>query len=132
MAEMNFSGNFGLEKLFISCTPIFDDFSGSLYTNIKLPGDESWTRVTPSMAREDLEASMRHENLHHQKRMAAKLVPGPRERLSRPSHPPIRLPPPRDPPVSTGAEIDNGAMAGGSNGRRPRWTAPGGAMLRSV
>ena len=33
MAEMDFSGNFGLEKLFISCTPIFESetmFRGSV------------------------------------------------------------------------------------------------------
>ena len=28
----------------------FDDFRGSLYTNIKLPGDVGWTKVTPEMA----------------------------------------------------------------------------------
>ena len=58
----------------------FDDFNGSLFTNIKLPGDSSWTRVTPAMTREDLGASLREENAHTQKRLAAKLVPGPRER----------------------------------------------------
>ena len=59
----------------------FDDFSGTLYTNIKLPGDTTWTKVTPAMAREDLEASHREENARHQKRLATKLVPGPQERL---------------------------------------------------
>ena len=33
----------------------FDDFTGSLYANIKLPGDENWTKLTPTMAHEDLE-----------------------------------------------------------------------------
>ena len=37
----------------------FDDFNGSLYTNIKLPGDETWTRVSPKTAQEDLQASER-------------------------------------------------------------------------
>ena len=40
----------------------FDDFNGSLFTNIKLPGYSSWTRVTPAMAREDLGASLHKEN----------------------------------------------------------------------
>ena len=37
----------------------FDDFTGSLFSNIKLPGDTNWTRVTAEMARSDLEASLR-------------------------------------------------------------------------
>lgn len=49
--------------------------SGSVYTNIKLPGDNAWTKVTPDMAREDLGASLREENAHMQKQLAAKLVP---------------------------------------------------------
>ena len=61
----------------------FHDYCGSLYANIKLPGDTSWTKVMPAIARDDLSASMREENEHTQKRLAAKLVPGPRERLSR-------------------------------------------------
>lgn len=62
----------------------FDDFGRSLYANIKLPGDSTWTRVTPTMAREDLGASLREENACTQKRLATKLIPGPRERLNRP------------------------------------------------
>ena len=45
----------------------FDDFEGSLYMNVKLPGDHDWTRVSPDMAREDLTASMREENVANQK-----------------------------------------------------------------
>ena len=62
----------------------FDDFARSLFTNVKLPGDAGWTRVTPDMAREDLQRSMKEENNIKQKRLASKLIPGPRERLSRP------------------------------------------------
>ena len=62
----------------------FDDFSASLYTIIKLPGDSSWTRVSPATARSDLDASFREEEKATQKRLAAKLLPGPRERLRRP------------------------------------------------
>ena len=101
----------------------FDDFTGSLYSNIKLPGDESWTKVTVAMAREDLAASMHEESAHTRKRLATKLVPGPRERLARPL--PIsdqttsgrlstrRLPHPV-PPVA------------GPSGKRPRWSVPEG------
>ena len=61
----------------------FDDFSGKLYSNIKLPGDVQWTRVTSQMARDDLNMSMAEENRANQKRLAAKPLPGPRERLQR-------------------------------------------------
>ena len=110
----------------------FDDYLGSLYTNVKLPGDEAWTRVTPDMAREDLEASVKEENSFHKKRMAAKLVPGPRDRL--------RVPPSsllaaaststitrsRDIariPATATAPVLPGRVAAGE-GRRPRWKAP--------
>ena len=62
----------------------FDDFGAGLYAVVKLPGDDHWTRVTPAMAERDLEASFRQEEEANQKRLAAKLLPGPRERLSRP------------------------------------------------
>ena len=95
----------------------FDDFSGSLFANIKLPGDGSWTRVSPEMARTDLEASLREENSFHQKRMAVKLVPGPRERLSRP---------PSTLVASVGVHQPRTVahLVGQPEGRRPRWTAP--------
>ena len=62
----------------------FDDYKGSMYINIKLPDDSTCTRISPDMAREDLEASFREEQRANGKRLASKLVPGPRERLSRP------------------------------------------------
>ena len=65
----------------------FDDYCGSLFTNIKLPGDHNWTRVSPEMARNDLEDSVREENKINQRRLAAKLIPGPRERLANPLGP---------------------------------------------
>ena len=114
----------------------FDDFAGSLYANIKLPGDESWTRVTPSMAKQDLEASMKEENSFHQRRMAAKLVPGPRdvlgprERLGRPQLP--APPRPREgekllgratAPATVTSRLAS-YLAGPPGGKRPRWTAP--------
>lgn len=58
----------------------FDDFTGSLYTNVKLPGNTSWTKVSPEMAR----ASVEEEDAKNRKRFATKLLPGPREGLARP------------------------------------------------
>ena len=29
----------------------FDDYNGSMFTNVKLPGDKSWTKITPEMAK---------------------------------------------------------------------------------
>lgn len=59
----------------------FNDFSGSLYTNVKLTGDDAWTRVSSDMARSDLEASVREEDANNRNRFAQKLLPGPREGL---------------------------------------------------
>ena len=73
----------GMERA-LNAMSNFDDFEGSLYSSVKLPGDQSWTKVTPAMAQEDLETSIREESSRHQKRLATKLIPGPRERLSRP------------------------------------------------
>ena len=52
----------------------FDDFNGSLYTNIKLPGDQTWTHVMPQMAREDLEASLKEENAHAHKNIWSMII----------------------------------------------------------
>ena len=95
----------------------FDDFSATLYVNVKLPGDSSWTKVTPAMARADLDASMKEEGLAIQKRLATKLMPGPRERLSRPmpAGTLARLPP------APAAASDPVA---GPSGKRPRWSVP--------
>ena len=91
----------------------FDDFTGSLYS---LPGDLTWTRVSPAAAREDLEASLQEENLHNQRRMATKLVPGPRERLARQ-------------PPATNAPMPSGSLVRTRNpdlrsGQRPRCSVP--------
>lgn len=94
----------------------FDDYTGSLFTNVKLPGDATLTRVTPAMAREDLELLMREENTQHQKRFATKLVPGARERLGRPA--PAALAPPN------GGQGIARPAPGSFPGRRPRWTVP--------
>ena len=101
----------------------FDDFAGSLYTNIKLPGDTSWTRVSPETAKEDLLASVREEALFTRKRLASKLVQGPRERLVRPlkGHNTGQA-------RSIGQALTSSASAvpstAGLAGRRPRWSRP--------
>ena len=103
-----------------------------MYVNIKLPGDTTWTRVSPSMARDDLEASIREEQRANGKRLVSKLVPGPRERLGRPMI------------GAKGAASANndrrrfgavGQLVPGSvaeapqpEGRRPRWTGPQGGL----
>lgn len=91
-------------------------FDKMLYANIKLPGDTSWTRVTPAMAREDLEASHWEENTRHQKKLASKLVPGPRERLGRPM------------PVVAVTTNEEGirVIGAASPGKRPRLAGPPG------
>ena len=91
----------------------FDDYKGSMYINIKLPGDSTWTRISPDMAREDLEASLREEQKANGKR------PGPRERLSRPM---IAVPGERR---GVGASGPGGSDLPAQSGvRRPRWTGP--------
>ena len=100
----------------------FDDFEGSLYTNIKLPGDSAWTKVTPAMAREDLGASLREENSNTQKRLASKLVPGPRERLGRPMEAVRMALPARV--RGTPPPIAPDPAGPGPVGKRPRWSAP--------
>lgn len=95
----------------------FNDFAGSLYTNVKLPGDTSWTRVSPETAREDLLAWVREEALFTRKRLASKLVPGPRERLARPP-PSLAAGPART--LGQASTSSATTMAG----RRPRWSRP--------
>ena len=66
----------------------FDDVDGSLFMNIKLPGDESWSRITVETARIDLDRTSRDESAKLLKRIHAKPLPtrrpmdGPRERLA--------------------------------------------------
>ena len=99
----------------------FDDYTASLYTNIKLPGDNSWTNITPRMAKEDLEASVQEENSQVKKRMALKLVPGSRDRLSVPVQDTriIASPLPR-------SKLPNPANAPSPapSGKTPRWSVP--------
>ena len=93
----------------------FDDFRGSLVADVKLPGDTEWTRVTPEMARDDLEASLHEENARNQARLAVKLVPWPRERLAM--------------PLSSGRSAATTRPTAGdaqdcNAGKGPRWSGP--------
>ena len=66
----------------------FDDLEGSIYMNIKLPGDETWSKVTVETAKLDMEKTSRDESASVLKRIQAKPMPtgpppsGPRERLA--------------------------------------------------
>ena len=48
----------------------FDDFEASLYINVKLPGDTEWSRVSPALAKADLDQSSREETAGILKRLA--------------------------------------------------------------
>ena len=65
----------------------FDDMEASLYMNIKLPGDESWSRVSPQTAKADLDKATRTESADILRRIAAPAAPtsGPRGRLAAPT-----------------------------------------------
>ena len=99
----------------------FDDFMGTLYSNVKLPGDDTWTRVTPEMVRDDLQASVNEENTATKKRLTAKLVPfpGPKERLSRPL-PASRATASRA--VASEASASNTSAP--PSGKQPCWSIP--------
>ena len=90
----------------------FDDYRASLYSIIKLPGDSEWTRVSPQMARRDLDASLREEESANEKRLAAKLLPGPRERLRRPV------------PTQGSGTNPGGPSSTAAQRPRPKWGAP--------
>ena len=60
----------------------FDDNDASLFINIKLPGDETWSRVSLAMAKADLEQTTREESARLMKKLSASSGPGPRQRLA--------------------------------------------------
>lgn len=118
----------------------FYDFTGSLFANVKLPGDRTWTKVFPAMARSDLAASVQEEEDRNRKRFAAKLVPGPPERLAQPmvevalplqtpSQPLLALAgqqrgTARPVPVPSTSTSTAGTSHLGAGGQRPRWRTP--------
>ena len=62
----------------------FDDLEASMYMNIKLPGDEEWSRVTPEMAKIDLGETARADSARVLKRIGVPTISGPRQRLAAP------------------------------------------------
>ena len=85
----------------------FDDHESSLIMNIKLPGDEQWSRVTPSMAREDLAKTTREEAATIMKRISSN-APGPRQRLAAPAGNEVRAQ--RDGATGSSLELGNQAL----------------------
>ena len=69
----------------------FDDLDGSLYMNIKLPGDDSWSKITTETARIDMGKTAKDESTLVLQRIHAKPLPssrmdkGPRQRLAAPN-----------------------------------------------
>ena len=49
-----------------------------MFMNVKLPGDDDWSRVTPSMAKLDLDTTAREESTSIMKRISTNKVTGPR------------------------------------------------------
>ena len=97
----------------------FDDFEASLYINVKLPGDTEWSRVSPAMAKADLDQSSREENAGILKRLANSGNPtldGPRKRLAAP-------PLARPATVALTSET-TAAGAAATSGVRPRTWVP--------
>ena len=92
----------------------FDDHERTLYANVKLPGDDNWTRVYADMAKRDLEKATRNEAAEFQRRLAA--GGGPRERLRRPT------PENTDPRTSRGRTSDMETSPPPSRPGTSRWT----------
>ena len=67
----------------------FEDMDASLFMNIKLPGDDAWSKVTVDTAIADMDRVARAESVDLLKRIHSKPPPsGPRERLAAPA--PVR------------------------------------------
>ena len=66
----------------------FDDTEASMFMNVKLPGDEEWSRVTPEMAKIDLGETARADSARVLKRIGTPAASGPRQRLAAPVMPP--------------------------------------------
>ena len=66
----------------------FEDIDGTLCLIFKLPGDESWSTVTPSMAKADHDAHTGEEARRIMKRITGtKSLSGPSQRLASPAGP---------------------------------------------
>ena len=96
----------------------FDDWEASMYMNIKLPGDEEWSRVTPEMALMDLGETARADSARVLKRIGVTAISGPRQRLAAPV-----IPSAAGSTVGLGRNNDNG-QASPRAGPPPRPWAP--------
>ena len=101
----------------------FDDDTASLYTNIKLPGDESWSKVTADMALKDMDNTARAESADIMTRLAAKdrrkTTTGPSQRLAAPVPPrPASGPPPRPRGDDDDSSMDDGTSRSSGSARR--------------
>lgn len=92
----------------------FDNYSGSLFANIKLPGEHNWTRISPEMACNNLESSVREENQIYQRRLGSKLILGPRDRPANPLGP-VK---PRPKPRGNGCPSSWPSREHGANGKK--------------
>ena len=105
----------------------FDDYEASLFINVKLPGDDRWTRISPATARADQENSSREESARILRKISGASQPavnGPRQRLAVPLDPPgvgTEVVPSR---ASTAVQRPAHEQQGPSGGPRPRraWT----------
>ena len=98
----------------------FDNFEASLYINVKLPGDTEWSRVSPAMAKTDLDQSSREETACILRRMAVSgnpAISGPSKRLAaQPASLPV---------ATTSASLTPGVTsAATTSGVRPRPWVP--------
>ena len=94
----------------------FDDMDGSLFMNIKLPGNEAWSRVSVDTAMADMDRVARAESADLLKRIHSKPAPlGPRERLAAPARQSAIAPPAG--PSKPGSQDARSTIPGGP---RPR------------
>ena len=94
----------------------FEDLDGSLFMNIKLPGDESWSKVTVDTAKADMDRTARAESVDLLKRISNKTVSGPRERLAAPAAPnPVNL---HSGPTTMGSQDARSSTQSGPKPRR--------------
>ena len=101
----------------------FDDFESSLFMNIKLPGDEEWSKISPAMAKADLDQSSKAETAGLLRRIAK--APnsdnGPRRRLAAAALP---APAPAESSTTVPARATAGGTAASTGNVRPRPWGP--------
>ena len=96
----------------------FDDYEASLFINIKLPGDEEWSKVSPAIAKADHDQSAKAETAGLLKRIAKapSINNGRRRRLAA-----MALPAPSGPNVVVAAQVAPGSVVGNGSVRSRPW-----------